>query len=93
MRLREVHQKIKRKAVDALELPGDVALDLPKIVITGNVHVLIENHRGIVAYSPDAVKVLVQVGEVVVSGRNLVIRSIAADEVAVEGEIQGVTFS
>ncbi|MEW6182888.1 MAG: sporulation protein YqfC [Bacillota bacterium] len=88
-----MQQKIKRKAVSVLELPSDVALDLPKIIITGNVHVLIENHRGILAYSRETIKVLVQVGEVIVSGRNLVIRSIAADEVAVEGEIQGVTFS
>lgn len=92
MRLRELRQQIGRRAVAALELPGEVALDLPKIIITGNIAVSIENHRGIVAFCPDAVRISVQVGELVVTGRNLAIRSIAPDELIIEGKIQGVTF-
>ncbi|MEW6572502.1 MAG: sporulation protein YqfC [Bacillota bacterium] len=92
MRWREVREQVKRKAAATLELPGEVALDLPKIVITGNIHVLVENHRGIVAYSPDMVRILVQAGEVAVSGGNLVLRSILEDEIIIEGEIHGVAF-
>lgn len=92
MRWREVREQVKRKAAATLELPGEVALDLPKIVITGNIQVLVENHRGIVAYSPDMVRILVQAGEVAVSGGNLVLRSILEDEIIIEGEIHGVAF-
>lgn len=92
MRWREVREQVKRRAAAALELPGEVALDLPKIVITGNIQVLIENHRGIVAYSPEVVRVLVTVGEVAVSGSDLVLRSIVQDEIIVEGDIHGVAF-
>ncbi|MEW6447716.1 MAG: sporulation protein YqfC [Bacillota bacterium] len=92
MRWRELREQVKRKAAAALELPGEIALDLPKIIITGNVQVLIENHRGIVAYSPDLVRILTQAGEVAVSGGNLVLRSIVQDEIIIEGDIHGVAF-
>ncbi|HIE12796.1 MAG TPA: sporulation protein YqfC [Desulfotomaculum sp.] len=92
MRWREVREQVKRKAALALELPGEVALDLPKIIITGNIQVLIENHRGIVAYSPELVKILVETGEVAVSGENLSLKSIVQDEIIIEGDIHAVTF-
>uniref|UniRef100_A0A7C2ICL3 Sporulation protein YqfC n=1 Tax=Ammonifex degensii TaxID=42838 RepID=A0A7C2ICL3_9THEO len=92
MRWREFREQFRRKAAAALELPGEVAFDLPKIIITGNLQVLIENHRGIVAYDQEMVRVLVEAGEVTVSGRNLVIRSIVPEEIVIEGEIREVSF-
>jgi sporulation protein YqfC len=92
VRFRELRNQVKRKAMAALELPGEVTLDLPKITLTGNILVSIENHRGIASFGSDAVRVLVQAGEVVVSGLNLMIRSISPDELIIEGEIQGVTL-
>ena len=38
---------IKMSITDALELPLDVALDLPKIIVVGDVKVNITNHRGL----------------------------------------------
>jgi sporulation protein YqfC len=92
MRWRELQRQLRRKTVAALDLPGEVAFNLPKIVITGNVQVLIENHRGIVSYDREEVRLLVEAGEVAVSGRGLVIRSIVPEEIVIEGEIQGVRF-
>jgi sporulation protein YqfC len=92
MRWRELQRQLRRKTAAALDLPGEVAFNLPKIVITGNVQVLIENHRGIVSYGREEVRLLVEAGEVAVSGRGLVIRSIVPEEIVIEGEIQGVRF-
>jgi len=92
MRWRRISDQLKHKAVAALELPGEAALNLPKIIITGRVQVLVENHRGIVAYDQESVRLLVETGEVAVSGQDLVLRAILPDEVVIEGEISGVTF-
>ncbi len=35
----------------------DVALDLPKIIITGDLRVDISNHKGIIEYGQDLIKV------------------------------------
>lgn len=92
MRWRELQKQLRRKTAAALDLPGEVAFNLPKIVVTGNVQVLIENHRGIVSYGREEVRLLVEAGELAVSGRGLVIRRIVPEEIVIEGEIQGVRF-
>lgn len=92
MAWRDIKNKFRRQFSDYLELPGDIALDLPKIVLVGNIQVFIENHRGIQAYNPDLVRVVVQEQVVEVTGENLVLRNIVPDEICVEGRIQSVAF-
>ncbi len=93
MAWRDVRKKMRRTMADLLEIPGEIALDLPKIVLVGNVQVIIENHRGIVEYTTESVRVIVPVGEVRLRGRNLVLRNILPDELCVEGEIQSLNFT
>ena len=62
MAWRDVKRKVKRRFSEILEIPGDVALDLPKIILVGNIQLFIENHRGILEYSPDGVRVSVGEG-------------------------------
>lgn len=89
---RDFQRKVKRQFSEALELPGDVVLDLPKIILVGNIQLFIENHRGIMEYTPDGVRVSVGEGEVAVSGENLMLRNILPDELCVEGKIRSLSF-
>lgn len=89
---RDVRKKLRRTMADILEIPGEIALDLPKIILVGNVQVIIENHRGIVEYTTNSVRVVVPAGEVAVLGRELVLRNILPDELCIEGEIESVRF-
>jgi sporulation protein YqfC len=89
---RDFQKKIKRQFSEAMELPGDVILDLPKIVIVGNIQLFIENHRGIIEYTPEGVRVSVGDGEVVIAGENLMLRNILPDELCVEGKIRSLGF-
>jgi len=92
MTWRDMRKKLRHTLADMLEVPGEVALDLPKIILVGNVQVFIENHRGIVEYTGERVRVTVSYGEVSVRGRELVIRNILPDEICVEGHIEGLDF-
>ncbi len=85
-------RKMKRQMSDILEIPSDVMLDLPKIVMVGNLQVFIENHRGIVEYTSETVRVNVSEYEVVVKGENLLLRNILPEEISVDGKITGVYF-
>ncbi|MBE0466135.1 MAG: sporulation protein YqfC [Candidatus Desulforudis sp.] len=89
---RDLRKKVRRTMADILEIPGEIALDLPKIILVGNVQVIIENHRGIVEYSADSVRVVVPAGEVTVRGRELVLRNILPDELCIEGRIESLGF-
>lgn len=92
MAWRDVKRKVKRQISEILEIPGDVALDLPKIILFGNIQLYIENHRGILEYSPEGVRVSVGEGEVMVEGENLILRNILPDELCVEGRIFSLRF-
>lgn len=89
---RDLQRKVKKQFSEAMELPGDVVLDLPKIVMVGNIQLFIENHRGIIEYTPERVRVSVGDGEIAVNGENLMLRNILPDELCVEGNIQSLGF-
>ncbi|MHB8170935.1 MAG: sporulation protein YqfC [Thermincolia bacterium] len=92
MAWRERKQKFQQQLAGFLDLPKDIMMDLPKIVLVGNVQVFIENHRGIVEYSPELIRVSTTGGELEITGAELVLRAILPEEVIVEGKIQGVRF-
>ncbi|MBO8136715.1 MAG: sporulation protein YqfC [Desulfotomaculum sp.] len=88
MAWRDVKKRIKRQVSDFLEIPSDVMLDLHKTVLVGDMQVFIENHRGIVEYTSETVRVIVGDGEMAVIGENLTLRNITSDEIIVEGKIK-----
>lgn len=85
-------KKIKRQFSEFLEIPGDVMLDLPKIVLVGNIKIFIENHRGILEYTTEKVRVNVMEYEVAITGKNLLLRNVLPDELCVEGKIKSISF-
>lgn len=92
MAWRDVKRKVKQQFSEILEIPGDVMLDLPKIVLVGNLQVFLENHRGIMEYTPESVRVAVGEGEVEITGEKLQLRNILPEELCVEGQIKSVSF-
>lgn len=83
----------KRRLTDLLELPADVTLDLPRVLIIGQIHLTVENHRGLVEYSGERVIIGVPTGRLVVHGDDLAIGFINADEVTVLGQIRTLHFA
>ncbi|MDR1204043.1 MAG: YabP/YqfC family sporulation protein [Peptococcaceae bacterium] len=75
-----------------LDMSQDALLDLPKVVMTGRFWAGIENHRGIVEYSADKIRIAVNSGEIGIHGRNLTIERFNRDEIAIEGLIFSVDF-
>ncbi|MEG6614832.1 sporulation protein YqfC [Peptococcaceae bacterium 1198_IL3148] len=90
MAWQKLKKQLKRQVSDFLEIPSDVMLDLPKVVLVGNLQVFIENHRGIVEYTPEIVKVIVGEGEIEITGEGLSLRNMTADEIMVEGKIDNL---
>lgn len=72
---------------DYLELPKDLMLDLPRITLLGNLQLIIENHRGIIEYTKERIRISTSLGELLIDGEGLVLRNIFPDEIAVDGKI------
>lgn len=72
---------------DYLELPKDLMLDLPRITLLGNLQLIIENHRGIIEYTKERIRISTSLGELLIDGEGLILRNIFPDEIAVDGKI------
>lgn len=85
--LKSQRAKFKSAFVDVLEIPTDIALNLPRITLLGNLQLNIENHKGIVEYGEDRIRIAVTRGYLEILGKNLVLRNIQLDEIMINGEI------
>lgn len=92
MSWQDFKKRVKRQMSDMLEIPNDIILDLPKLVMFGDIQLFIENHRGIIEYSRETVRVNVGDYEVAVTGEDLLLRNILPDEICLEGRIKSVQF-
>lgn len=75
---------------DRFDLPADTVAGLPRITLTGDRRVLIENHRGLLEYSEETVEVSGGRLRVRVRGTGLRLRAMDAEALLVTGTIFSV---
>lgn len=84
--------KIQRLA-GLLELPQDIFLDLPRLTVLGNIQMLVENHKGIIEYTPVLVRIRLKQGELIIGGSDLVLSNLQAEQILVEGTVNEIRFN
>lgn len=92
---KKIRKKIlnsREKGVYWLELPSDVVLDLPRLTVVGFLQLYIENHRGVLLFNDEELRLLLKKGQLLIRGKNLVIRLILKEEMMVEGSIAQITY-
>ncbi|MBS4022760.1 MAG: sporulation protein YqfC [Dethiobacter sp.] len=82
----------RKDLADLFEMPQDIVLNLPRLTVIGNMQCYLENHRGVIEYTDELVRVAVNGGEISIRGLGLVIRYLANDEIAVDGDITVVNY-
>jgi sporulation protein YqfC len=88
--MRRISRKLRKMTADFLDLPQDVVFDLPRMTMIGDRQLYIENHRGVIHFSPDKLRLALANGELEVTGAELVIRGIWTEEVFIEGVIKHI---
>ncbi|MDF2891993.1 MAG: sporulation protein YqfC [Clostridia bacterium] len=84
--------KIKETLSNALELPKDIILDVAKVTLIGSNNVAVENHKGILEYNEDQIRVNTGSGILTIHGSKLNIKSILQEEITITGEINSVSY-
>lgn len=92
MSWKERKKQFQQQVANFLDIPRDLLMDLPKLVLTGDVQLTIENHRGILAYTAEVVRVSTTIGDLEVTGLDLTLKNILPDEIMVEGRIKSISF-
>lgn len=89
----EKSKNLKETLVEALSLPKEIVLDLPKITIIGDIQIFIENYKGVVEYDSQRIRINTAKGQVKIFGENLEINTVTTEEIFITGEFTNIEFS
>lgn len=81
-----------RRLLRALDLPEEVDLSVVKCTMLGGSDLLIENHRGILRYDADCVRLMTTEGVLRVTGEALVLTEFGGERIYLRGRIAGWVF-
>lgn len=84
--------KIKETLSNALELPKELILDVAKVTMVGNNSVTVENHKGILEYNEDQIRINTCGGVLIIIGSKLDIKSVLQEEITITGEINSIGY-
>lgn len=85
----------KNKAVrvsEALDVPLDAVADLPRLELTGQNELNIENLRGILDYDENSLKLNTRAGIIKIDGSELLLASVTDESVCLKGNIIRIEF-
>jgi sporulation protein YqfC len=85
-------QKGKEKILSKLDFPRDISLDLPKIIVIGNREIIIENHKGIIFFETNMVKINSRIGPIMIKGEEFEILFIAETSITISGIFKGISY-
>ena len=68
----------------------EVSAKLPLVEIAGTKRVLVENHQGVIGYSPEEIQIKVTYGVLSVMGCGLSFMQISRDQLVISGQINGI---
>jgi len=85
-------QKVRNWMAEKMDLPQDVMMDLPRITMIGQIHIYIENHRGLLAFTDKELRLLLKQGQLLIKGKSFVIKTILPEEILLEGKIDQVIY-
>jgi sporulation protein YqfC len=75
-----------------MDLPQDVMMDLPRITMIGQIHIYIENHRGLITFTDKELRLLLKQGQLQIRGKSFGIKTILPEEILLEGKIDQVLY-
>ena len=82
--------RLKRWVTAVMDLPQDIMMDLPRITMVCQLHIYIENHKGLLAFSDQELRLLLKNGQLLVKGQDFVLKTILPEEILLEGKIDQV---
>ncbi|MBZ4666146.1 sporulation protein YqfC [Mahella sp.] len=85
-------EQLKSFLSGMLDLPQDVVLDLPRLIALGKTQLYIENHKGIIEYTPERIRVNSTIGIIRLTGKDMSIKTIETEEILVSGQLTSIEF-
>lgn len=83
-------ENVKYNISEALELPVDIIMDLPRLILVGNIEASLLNHKGIIEYTQETIRINTKSGVFKFTGEELEIKTILSEEIIIVGNIENI---
>ncbi|TQS74578.1 sporulation protein YqfC [Ornithinibacillus gellani] len=90
--MKKWQRRIRPWLINHLSLPPDVMLELPRITIIGDIHIYVENHRGLLTFTNTELQLKSANGAIQIIGSSFVMKTMLPKEILLEGKILEVKF-
>lgn len=90
--MRKWQNNFKKWFVNHSDMPTDVIMDLPRITMIGQLHIYIENHKGVLSFSKEELRLAMKEGQLQIKGNHFVLKTILPEEILLEGVVKTVHF-
>lgn len=90
--VKKLQQRLRPWLVKYLALPSDVVMELPRMTIIGQLHVYIENHKGLSVFTDKELTLKTTNGYIQILGSSFVLKQMLPEEILLEGKITEVKF-
>lgn len=77
---------------EKLDLPKDIILSVPRITIVGDNEITIENHKGIIVFDRNIIRINTKVKVVNIEGENFEILYIGDSTISVSGKFKSISY-
>lgn len=81
---------IGKKITQALEIPPEACMGIPKITVVGNERVCVENYTSLLDYKNDSVRLKYKDGVIEILGESLEIKVIGEENIVLCGKVFSV---
>jgi len=78
---------------DMFDLPKDTLINMPRIMLTGDKEIYVENYKGILEYSDEVIRLNINGRELKICGGKMDIREIGESDITLSGTIKSVEFA
>lgn len=85
-------KRITERVSDAWGVPKDVIMNIPRLTVSGDKEIYIENHKGILQYTDTEIRVSTHMGIVHICGRSLVLERIRLEDILISGTFTSVEY-
>ncbi|MBB6624300.1 sporulation protein YqfC [Clostridium gasigenes] len=90
--MEEKLNKSREIIIEKFDLPKDVILDVPKIIVIGDREITIENHKGIIVFERNIIKINSRFGPITINGENFEILYIGSSTTTISGKFKSIAY-
>jgi len=84
--------KSREIIAEKLDIPKDIMMSLPKITITGDEEITIENHKGIILFERNLIRINTKIRAINIQGENFEILYIGDSTITISGKFKSIVY-